>query len=107
MDVDNMNKSDLENLSDFILHAKGNLIMISGYDDERNKHTFVASSSILKYLLCDLNKKIIIGSLSRCQLGSLFNALEYIDCGYKLISINDQMIIMKSNNLQRKRFRSK
>lgn len=102
-----MNKNDLENLGNFILHAKGNLIMISGYDRERNKHTFVASSSILKYLLCDMNQKIVIGPLSRCQLGSLFMALDSIGCGYKIVTINDQMIIQKSNNLQRKRFRSK
>ena len=55
-----MNKSDLENLSNFILHAKGNFIMISGYDDERNKHTFMATTPIVKYLLCDMNQKISI-----------------------------------------------
>ena len=102
-----MNKSDLENLSNFILHANGNFIMISGYDSERNKHTFMASSPILKYLLCDMNEKIVIGRLSNCQLGSLFMALDYIDCRYKLVTINDQMIIKNSNNLQRRKFRSK
>lgn len=98
-----MNKNDLENLGNFILHAKGHLIMISGYDRERNKHTFVASTPILKYLLCDMEQKIVIAPLSRCQLGSLFIALDSIGCGYNIVTINDQMIIKKSNNLQRKK----
>ena len=98
-----MNKSDLENLSNFILHAKGNFIMISGYDDERNKHTFMATTPIVKYLLCDMNQKILMSS---CQLGSLFMVLDYIGCGYELITINDQMIL-KYGCVRRRKFRSR
>lgn len=101
-----MDKSYLENLSNFILHAKGHYIMISGYDSKRNKHTFMATTPIVKYLLCDMNQKILIGALSSCQLGSLFMALDYIDCGYELITINDQMIL-KYGCVRRRKFRSR
>ena len=89
-----MDTNELNNLNNFIIYGRGHYVMISGYDEKKDKYTFFASTSILKYILCDMNKSVILGDLSRCQMGGIFMALRNIGCGYDLVIINNKNVIV-------------
>ena len=102
--------SAIAQLKNFKIHAQGHCVMISGTTPKNNKYTFMATTSVLKYILCDLNQKVVLGSLSRCQMGGIFKALESIGCNYELIYFNDSIYIVSKNKdsvLQRKRINEK
>lgn len=86
--------SELDKLHNFIIHARGNYVMISAFSDKRDKFTFLASTPMLKYILCDMNQKIVLGALSKCQLGGIYMALRNIKCEYDLVIINDRTVII-------------
>lgn len=89
-----MDTNELNNLNNFIIYGRGHYVMISGYDEKKDKYTFFASTPILKHILCDMNKSVILGDLSRCQMGGIFMALRNIGCGYDLVIINDKSVIV-------------
>lgn len=89
-----MNLVEIGNLNNFKIHARGDYVMISGYTEKKEKYTFLATTPILKYILCEMNKKIKLGSLSKCQMGGIFMALKNIGCDYEIIIVNDQPMII-------------
>lgn len=99
-----MNINDIEKLNNFRIHAYGNYVMISGYSKNKEKHTFLATMSIIEHILCNMNKKIKLGPLSKCQMGAVFNTLRAIECEYDYVLINDQPMIIptkKEKGMQR------
>lgn len=103
------NKFDnIEQLSNFVIHGRGHVVVISGYDIQKDKYTFVATTPMLKHILCDMNQRIVLGPLSRCQMGGIFMALKSINCDYEMITINDKtMIVAKTKEFGLKRVHSK
>lgn len=102
--------SAIAQLKNFKIHAQGHCVMISGITPKNNKYTFMATTSVLKYILCDMNQKIVFGPLSMCQMGSIFCALDSIGCNYELIYFNDSIYIVSKNKdsvFQRKRINVK
>ena len=89
-----MDTNELNNLNNFIIYGRGHYVMISGYDEKKDKYTFFASTPILKHILCDMNESVILGDLSRCQMGGIFMALRNIGCGYDLVVINNKNVIV-------------
>lgn len=86
--------SELDKLHNFILHARGNYVVISAFSDKKVKYTFLASTPMLEYILCDMNKKIVLGPLSKCQMGGIYMALRNIKCEYDLVIINNRTTII-------------
>lgn len=103
------NKFDnIDKLHNFVIHARGHYVVISGYSEEKDKHTFMATTPILKHILCDMNQRITLGPLSKCQMGGIFLALKSIDCEYDMFTINDKtMIASKTKESGYQRLHSK
>ncbi len=92
--------NNIDKLGNFKIHAYGNIVMISGYTINKGKHTFVASTSILKHILFDMNQSVTLGALSKCQLGGIFSALKSIGYEYDLVMVNNQpMIVPRSREV--------
>lgn len=93
----NIGYDTIEKLNNFVIHAYGHYVVITGRTENNNKYTFLASESILKYILCDMNKKIVLGSLSKLQTASIICTLEKINSEYTLVYYNDTPIIYYKN----------
>lgn len=92
--------SNIDKLHNFVIHARGNYVVISGYTQKKDKHTFIATTPMLKHILCDMNQRITLGSLSKCQMGGIYMALNSINCDYDIVAINDiPMIVPKTRAL--------
>ena len=102
--------SELDKLHNFIIHARGNYVVISAFSDKKVKYTFLASTPMLEYILYDMNQRVTLGALSKCQLGGIYMALRNIKCEYDLVIINDRTTIIprsKEKGFQRKRIQVK
>ena len=105
-----MNINDIEKLNNFRIHAYGNYVMISGYSENKEKNTFLATMPIIEHILCNMNKRIKLGPLSKCQMGAVFTTLRTIGCEYDYVLINNQPIFiptMKENQLKRVQVKKK
>lgn len=96
--LENIGYNNIENLQNFHMHAHGNYVVITAKSQNKiNNYTFLATTPIVKYILCDMNQKIIIGSLSKCQLGNIIAALENIGCDFQLLIINNKLALVSKN----------
>ena len=62
--------------------------------------SYLASESILKYILCDMNKKIVLRSLSKLQTASIICTLKKINSEYTLVYCNNTPIIYYKNQIK-------
>ena len=86
---------ELKKLHNFRIHAYGHCVVITGKSvDGTDRYTFLATVPILKYILDDMNQKIVVGSLSRLQFSSVMSALENIECNFQLRSINKKWFLI-------------
>lgn len=98
---ENLLHSYIEKLHEFNIHAHGDYVVITAKSiNKSNNYTFMATASIIKYILCDMNQIIVVGSLSRAQFENIMTALEYINCGFKMFSINNKMILVSNNKIK-------
>lgn len=96
-----MLKNDIEKLSNFRIHASGHYIVITAtLPDKINNYTFLATSPILKHILCDMNQIIVIGQLSKIQFAGVVKALKNMSCGFKIFSINNKLVLVSENKIK-------
>jgi len=97
---ENIQNNDIEKLHDFHIHAHGHYVVITAKTINNNSYTFMATASIIKYILCNMNQIIVVGPLSNIQFANIITALKNMNCGFKIFSINNKMVLISGNKIK-------
>ena len=97
---ENIQHDDIKKLHNFHIHAHGHYVVITAKTINNNNYTFMATASIIKYILYDMNQKIVVGPLSNLQFANIMTALKNMNCGFKIFSINNKMVLISENKIK-------